>query len=113
MKNYSCTLFSLKSRFRLTTSSIFISNTVSEIIFTFSFNLLEKNVTLLPFNCFDSESFVRRLLSIIGVFNIITVMLRLIRANYRKFWRNEIASLIKQYLKNPTEFSFVPVDKML
>ena len=30
---------------------------------------------------------------------------------YRKFWWNETASSIKQYFKNPTEFSFVPLDK--
>ena len=40
LKNYSCSLFSLKSWFHFTTSSFFITNTVSEIIFTFSFNLL-------------------------------------------------------------------------
>ena len=33
------------------------------------------------------------------------------RATYRKFWWNEIASSIKQYFINSTEFSFVPVDK--
>ena len=30
---------------------------------------------------------------------------------YRKIWWNEKASSIKQHIKNPTEFSFAPVDK--
>ena len=33
------------------------------------------------------------------------------RATYRIFWWNEIASSIKQYFKSLTEFSFVPVDE--
>ena len=46
---YPCCLFFLKFWFNFTTSSIFITNTASETISTFSFKLLWKNVNWLYF----------------------------------------------------------------